>query len=486
VTPHLARRLLFAAALLGLAGNWLLRAEFWRAGFLIWVLGILGVIFAASRYMLTSGNTASDQTAHRERTVLLVSAALLTLLLVLRDAEILFVLDLFAVFVVAALIAWRASGRSLSTLEPRDAAVGGIATVSTVMAGAPMLALRDAAPARLESAQRRALGGYGVGAIVAAPVLIAVAMLLGSADPLFAQLLEDAGAMLDVSLVGHVVGTLIAAWVVAGALRGSIIMTGAGTMAARMHPRLPFPIVAPLLAGLTVLLSVWIALQVRTIFGGAEYVATASGVTVADYARQGFFELIVIAGIVLAALLFTDEVLDRNAERERRTFRTFGLALLGLVSALLVSALFRLALYLRYFGLTEDRVLALAVLVWVAAVLGWFGLTVLRNARVRFAPGVLVISAIWLGALNLANPERWIVETNLSRAERGLEFDIAYHAKLSGDALPALLDGADRLGPARAAELRAAISTVWTARAVERADWRSWSIPYKLAAQRVQ
>ncbi len=486
MTPQLARRLLVAATVLGLAGNWLLRAEWWRAGFLVWVLGILSVAYAATRFSIARSNTAPDPSAHRERTMLFVSAALLALLLVLRDAEILFVLDLFALLVVAALIAWRAAGRPLATLEPRDCAVGGIAAVSTMIAGAPMLALRDAAPVRLESAQRRALGGYGVGAIAAAPVLIAVALLLGSADPLFAQLLEDAGAMLDVSLVGHGVGTFMAAWVVAGALRGSLVMTGAGTLAGRIQPRLSFPVIAPLLTGLTVLLSIWIALQVRTIFGGAEYVATASGVTVADYARQGFFELIVIAGIVLAALLLADEVLARDAERERRTFRRFGLALLALVSALLVSAVFRLALYLRYYGLTDDRVLALAVLVWVAAVLGWFGFTVLRNVRARFAPGVLVVSAIWLGAFNLLNPERWIVETNLSRAERGLEFDVKYHARLSGDALPALLDGADRLGPARAAELRAAVTTVWTARAAERADWRSWSVPYVIAARRVE
>ncbi len=486
MTPQLARRLLVAAALLGLAGNWLLRAEWWRAGFLIWVLGILGTAFAASRFMVASKNGAPDPTAHRERTMLFVSAAALALLLVLRDAEILFVLDLFALLVVAALVAWRAAGRSLSTLEPRDAAVGGVAAASTVVAGAPMLLLRDAAPSRLESAQRRTLGSYGVGVIAAAPVLMAVALLLGSADPLFAQLLEDAGAMLDVGLVGHLVGTCVAGWVVAGALRGTAVMTAAGVAVSRVQPRVSFPIIAPLLAGLTVLLSVWIALQVRTIFGGAEYVATASGVTVAEYARQGFFELIVIAGIVLASLLLADEVLARDAERERRTFRRFGLALLGLVSALLISALFRLVLYLRYFGLTEDRVLALAVLVWVAAVLGWFGLTVLRNARARFAPGVLVVSAVWLGALNVANPERWIVETNLSRAERGLDFDTAYHAKLSGDALPALLDGADRLGLARAATLRAEISKVWTARAIERADWRSWSVPYILAARRAE
>lgn len=35
MTPQLARRLAVAALVLGVAGNWLLRAESWRAGFLL-------------------------------------------------------------------------------------------------------------------------------------------------------------------------------------------------------------------------------------------------------------------------------------------------------------------------------------------------------------------------------------------------------------------------------------------------------------------
>jgi hypothetical protein len=485
MTPPLARRLLLAAVVLGVAGNWLLRAEWWRAGFLIWVLGIIAVAVAASRHVARA-KESSDPSAPRERHLLFASAAVLATLLILRDAAMLFVLDLFALGVVAALIAWRAGGRSLSLLEPRDALVGGIAAAATVITGAPTLAMRDAAMGPIETSHRRALGGYGIGALAASPVLLIVALLLASADPLFAGMLESAGAMLDVSLVGHVLGSAIAAWVVAGGLRGSLIPVGIGVAATRVRLRLSFPIVAPLLGGLALLLGVWIALQVRTLFGGADYVATTGGVTVSEYARQGFFELIVIAGIVLAALLVSDEVLDRTPGRERRSFRTVGFVLLGFVGTVLASALYRLGLYLNYFGLTEDRMLALAVLVWVGTVLSWFGFTVLRDRRSRFAPGVLVLSAVWLGALNLANPERWIVETNLRRAERGLAFDGAYHAKLSADALPALLRGLDRLAPTDAADVRAEITREWARRAVEREDWRSWSLPYVFAAKQVR
>jgi hypothetical protein len=248
----------------------------------------------------------------------------------------------------------------------------------------------------------------------------------------------------------------------------------------------PFASVLPLLGGLALLLSAWIGLQLRTLFGGAAFVAATADMTIANYAREGFFQLVVIGGIVLAALLVTDDVLDRNAESERKSFRILGQVLVMLVGAVLVSAVTRLALYLRFYGLTDDRVFALAVLVWVSIILTWFALTVLRGQRARFAPGVLVLSVIWLGAFNAVNPERRVVESNLRRAEQGMDFDVAYHARLSGDALPALLSGADRLAPAVAAELRSAVSATWAKRAESRSDWRMWSIPYVLGQRQLQ
>lgn len=480
MTPQLARRILALSAVLGVLANWLLKVDSWRAGFVLWVLVVLGVAF----YVEASSD--SEPAARRERRLLYGSAGVLALLLVLRDAESLYAVDFFAFMVVLFLVAWRASGRSLAQLEPRDALIGVAASVTAAVAGAPTLALKDADAKPMDASTRRSYRGFGIGSLVAAPVLLVVTALLASADPLFAGFVEHTSELLELSLVGDLVFIGAAAWVTAGALRGSLVPVGiTGTMF-RRELGLPFASALPLLGGLALLLSAWIGLQVRTLFGGAAYVAATADMTIATYAREGFFELIVIAGIVLATLLVADDVLDRNAESERKSFRMLGQVLVVLVGAVLVSAVSRLALYLQFFGLTDDRVFALAVLVWVAIILTWFAMTVLRGQRARFAPGVLVLSVIWLGAFNAVNPERWVVETNLRRAEQGMDFDVAYHARLSGDALPALLSGASRLAPAVAEELRTAISTEWKKRAESRSDWRMWSIPYVLGQRQLE
>lgn len=484
MTAAIARLILPTALALGLLADYLFRAHQPRAGFAVWCLAALGaaaLIGRKARASAVGDASTPSQAVPSERGALIAAAAALVLLLVLREASILYAVNGFALFVTLLLVAWRAIGRPLAQLEPRDALIGGVAAVASVVGGTPTLLLRDADATTLGERVRGNYKTFGIGAVVALPVLLMVTGLLASADPLFAGFLDEASALLDTTAAEHIGVTLATAWIAAGALRGSLLPLAVDGTRFRREWNLPFSTFLPLLGGLTLLLSAWIGLQVRALFGGAEYVATTGGITVAEYARNGFFELIVIAGIVLAVLLATDDLLSRTADGARKAFRLLGGLLIGLVAAVLCSALLRLSLYLRFFGLTEDRVLALAVLAWVALVLGWFALTVLRGQRLRFARGVLVLSAVWLGALNVLNPERWIVATNVKRAERGLEFDVAYHAKLSADALPALSRAAERLREPRATELRTAIDARWAELNAHRADdWREWTLPYLL------
>jgi hypothetical protein len=355
------------------------------------------------------------------------------------------------------------------------------------VAGLPLLlqqlrhAVAEVGPPGAVPARPRWLA-IGAGAVVAAPVLLATLLLLTSADPVFAALLDQLDDSFDQALVQHALVIGVATWGSAGVLLGSVRRVGVGPAALQRTLDLPFSSAVPLLGGLTALLGLWVSVQLRTLFGGRTFLES-SGVLVADYARQGFFELVIVAGLVLGALLLADDVLERTDGPARRRFRALGQVLVALVAAVLASAVLRLALYLEFFGLTADRLFALAVLSWIALVLSWFTLTVLRGVRARFAPGVLLLSAVWLMAFNVANPERVVVAVNLARAEAGRPFDVAYHAQLSGDAVPALLAGAHRITPADAEALRGELTVVWTARAADRADWRAWSLPWARAVR---
>ncbi|MBA3853156.1 MAG: hypothetical protein C0503_02005, partial [Gemmatimonas sp.] len=329
MTPATARLILPIAVALGLLADWLFRAYQPRAGFVVWCLAGLGAaLLIGRRHAATaaasvdapshpSGDTHSATARWAERSLLIGAAAALVLLLVLREAPILYALNGFALIVTLLLVAWRSLGRPVAQLEPRDALIGGLAAVASVAGGTPTLLMRDANASALGEQVKGNYKTFGIGAIVAFPVLLMVTGLLASADPLFAGFLDEAGALLDTTMAEHIGVTLATAWISAGALRGSLVPLAIDGARFRKTWELPLSTFLPALGGLTLLLSAWIGLQVRAMFGGAAYVAATSGVTVAEYARNGFFELIVIAGMVLAVLLVTDDLLVRGAESAR-------------------------------------------------------------------------------------------------------------------------------------------------------------------------
>ncbi len=379
MTTLLARRLLIAAVVLGIAGDQLFDFGPMYLGFSLWVLGLVTVALAH-----TPLASDADPRRPREHLLLVGSAGAAALLLLLRDAPMLYAVDFFALIVLASLIGWRAFGRPLAALLPRDAMMGGLNAVLAAIAGGPILVTRDVAPGELAPADRKSMRGFAVGSVLAIPLLLIVAALLGEADPVFGSFLERVANFFSAGFWNHALLAGVLAWIAAGALRGSLVSTiGPDPLATFTTPRVSFATLAPGLYGLLVLLSAWIGLQVRVLFGGAEYVVETSGVTFAEYARTGFFDLVAVAGIVLAVLLLADELADQEDPKEGRPFRTAGRALIALVGVMMVSAMQRLALYIAFFGLTDDRFLAAAVLVWIALVLGWFGWTVLRGARAR-------------------------------------------------------------------------------------------------------
>ena len=245
-------------------------------------------------------------------------------------------------------------------------------------------------------------------------------------------------------------------------------------------PGLPFLSLGVGLFAMTGLLALFLATQVRVLYGGAAFLMATNGLTVAAYARDGFFQLVVAAGVVLGTLVIGEWLLTPDDHTARRRYRVVGALLIVEVLALLVSAATRIALYVREFGLSVDRVMASAGIMFVGAVLLTFAITTLRGRTARFAPVALMVTIGWVALLNIANPDALVVRANLARATAGKSFDAKYHAALSADALPALLNGASVLPAAVCQDLELHLRLVWSERLPDRGshlDWRAANLP---------
>ncbi len=476
MTADRARRILLAALVLGVAGDLLFFDTEMRLGFALWVALVVAVAlwFDAGRASAGATDTAHTS-ARRERAGLLVLAAVAAGGLVVRDAEQLFAFNFLLALAAATLVIWRARGRALAESRLGDAPIAAYAAALSTFAGALMLATRDADAPEVAPGRRQARLAV-IGALAALPVLVIVAALLGEADPMFGAALRAISDFVAEDLVRHIVVPTVLAWIVAGWMRGTLVPLGPSPAVPLAPPRVAMAALAPLLYALVVLLTVFLALQVRALFGGAAFVEATAGLSYAEYARSGFFELVAVAFIVLAVLLVADAMLDRSEPAGERSLRTVSGVLLVLVGVLAASAVQRMALYMGFYGLSESRIYALAGMAWIVAALAWFGASVLRGRRERFAAGLLALTVGWVLTLNLLDPDALVARVNLARAADGASFDVPYHAERSADAVPVLLAGAEAIEPAACGELMTLLRARWMNGARAEADWRSWSV----------
>ncbi|SNT36101.1 protein of unknown function [Actinomadura meyerae] len=165
----------------------------------------------------------------------------------------------------------------------------------------------------------------------------------------------------------------------------------------------------------------------------------STGLTYAEYARQGFFQLVVVTVLVLVVVAAAKRYAPDATQGDRMTVRV----LLGLLCALtlvvVAVALRRLYLYEETFGWTRLRL-------WVHAFELWLGLVVVLVAvagvvrgRVPWLPRAVAGSgAAAMIALVLINPDGFIAEHNVARHAQLGKIDVRYLRELSADAVPAL------------------------------------------------
>jgi len=120
---------------------------------------------------------------------------------------------------------------------------------------------------------------------------------------------------------------------------------------------------------LAALFGVFAVAQLVALSSGGRHVIRTAGLTYAEYARSGFFQLLAVAAITLVALLGLRAVADLSAPADRRRFTTLALAVVGLTLVIVVVALRRLGLYQQAFGLTMLRLYSSIFAVWVGLVL---------------------------------------------------------------------------------------------------------------------
>jgi hypothetical protein len=310
-------------------------------------------------------------------------------------------------------------------------------------------------------------------ALIGLVLLLVFGALLAGADAAFARILDDILPTVDAGAVSR--------WIF------SFIVVGLGTLAAcylalappafdgsstrrarlrRVEWALPVGALVLLFAG-------FVAVQATVLFGGRDYVLRTAGLTAAEYARSGFWQLLVVTVLTLVVLAVAAQLASRESVTDRIWLRALlgGLAALTLV--IVASALSRMWAYEQAYGFTRLRLLVGVCEIWLGVV---FLLVMAAGVRLRgrstWLPGAVVGTAVAaLLAIAVLNPDRYIAEQNAIRFADTGYIDLYYLRDLSADAVPAL----DRLPePYRACVLDEINHDLEISAADE--EWRHWNL----------
>ena len=460
-TPGLALGL---AVVLGILADRLLPEGPAGPGFALWIL-LLGAaaVFLARRAGSPGVGAVAGWSA------LATAAAAAT---ILRDTEILILMMWLVLISAASMVLLRAGGVRLWETRPADHILGLVLVPGRAAAGLVPLLTAIQPP---QGSSRRRLVAVGRGILLSAPLLLLFGALFASADAGFDRFATTMIRMWSEDFLTHLLIVLVFSWIAAGLLSGVRARRLPSPLSRLTPPRLGSEETAVVLGLLALLFLTFVGFQLGYLFGGREAIEAASGLTLAEYARRGFFELMVVGVVTIAVLLVADALTTA-----RRLFRWLAAVLVACALVILVSAVQRLMLYTDAFGLTVDRIAAATVMAWVAAVLVLFSGTVLRERPGRFSSGALIAGIVAAFSLVLLDPGEIAARSILDRAAAGERAaDVAYLARLGADAVPTILARMDELPPAARCELWATLQSRWGDQsdlARRNRDWRTWKL----------
>ena len=280
-------------------------------------------------------------------------------------------------------------------------------------------------------------------AVVLVPLLAVVLPLLLSADPVFDAMLSGFSRWVSRHLSG-VLGRVC--W---GAAVGLFLYSllyflrhgGRGTETAltKADSR-PFRVDALAPGAVLVILdgvyAFFLGVQSSVLFGGRSYLDQV-GMSYAQYARSGFFQLVWVVAINLAVLLAALRLCAPG--KGRRAVQVLSTLLVAESGVLLLSAVWRMSLYVAAYGLSRLRVMVY----WGIALLAVFLVAALLKIwKQRFGFFKVFFAACLLGwlILNFVCVDGIIARYNVSRYLDGSlpQVDVHYLTTLSYEALPAL------------------------------------------------
>lgn len=307
----------------------------------------------------------------------------------------------------------------------------------------------------MEFFQRRTDKKYGtaiavlVGILIGLPLLIIVMALLSSADVFFKQLTDGILRLFNFVDIMGITFKTVCMFVMAYGMLAFFCMKK--LKEEEEDHRNGNPLIATTVtAMLTVCYLLFSGIQIMGLFLGK--MTLPAGYTYAQYAREGFFQLLFVGLLNLVIVLVC-----LHYFKESKVLKGI-LTVMSLCTFIMnASSAMRMMLYVKTYDLSFLRILVLWSLVVLTLLFIGVLVTVFKGDFKLFRYSVVVVSLCYL-VLTFAHPDYIIAKYNLSKVnpatikmeEAGRRIDYSYLQDLSADAAPAIIEFLEKAGYTKA------------------------------------
>ena len=295
---------------------------------------------------------------------------------------------------------------------------------------------------RIAPEKHKTLKNIFIGLIISAPLLVIVIALLVAADTVFQNIVANMLKPLEsissipfaqrVGVIG-IIATLLFGYL-AVVLKAQVERISESVE--RDRGAWNATIVATVLVMVNAVYILFCVIQFTYLFGGEENIRSIPDYTYAEYARHGFFELIIVTIINLSILLIGLHFTENDGKLDRLVH---GLrCLLVLCTAIMLySAHLRLNLYEEAYGYTYARIFA-HTFIGLLCILFMLTLYKLWRKELPLVKAFAIAALLTYTVLNYVNVDAIIARKNIDRYLKTDKIDLAYLQELSYDAIPEL------------------------------------------------
>lgn len=322
------------------------------------------------------------------------------------------------------------------------------------------------------------------GLLISFPLLLVLLVLLSSADMVFGNYVENLPDIFGDLNFDELVGKVIIALIIFLASFSYLWSLGHGEKpadsqikgmeaASSLIKRSWDPVVIiTLSAAVDILYIIFVVIQFAYLFGRF---GLPEGFTYAEYARSGFFELILVTLLNISLLACTLTFTKKGSPALDNGLKVLNTIMIVCTFVMLFSAQYRMSLYEQAYGYTFLRIMTQAFMIFLLVL---FAVTLARVwvERLPLLKPYIAVAIVAFTVVNYINVDKMIVRRNIDRYYSTNVIDIGYFRTLSND----IVDEVKKLADDKNAEVAAAVKELMEQRKKSLSrnkGWQSFNLP---------